>query len=353
MYFLPCKSLPYWQMFDESLLITFNLAVFLRIMHIIFLFNAEIFMRLIRGFYNLPRQFKTQGCALTIGNFDGVHLGHQKILAHLREKAKDLHLPMVVMLFEPQPSEYFLGEKAPARLMRLRDKLHYLAEEGVDYVFCVKFNRTFAQLTAEQFVSELLVEKLNVKFLSIGDDFRFGAKRQGDFSLLQLVGKQAGFTVEDNRSFCLDAQRISSTAIRQALAENDLALAKKLLGRPYQVCGRVVHGNKLGRTIGFPTANIHLHRQVNPVKGVYAVQVQLKDICVKGVANIGKRPTINGLKQLLEVHLFDFNENLYGQYLQIEFCHKIREEIKFPSFEALKQQIEQDVLVSKTFFEAT
>ncbi|OZN24049.1 riboflavin biosynthesis protein RibF [Actinobacillus seminis] len=312
-------------------------------------------MQLIRSFQRLPAIFHEQGCALTVGNFDGVHLGHQQILRHLRQKADELALPMVVMLFEPQPREYFLADKAPARLLRLRDKLHYLAQAGVDYVFCIKFNRAFAVQHATDFISDYLVAQLNVKFLSIGDDFRFGAGREGDFALLQQAGKKYGFEVEDNCSLCLDTQRISSTAVRQALAEDNLALAATLLGKPYCIYGRVVHGNKLGRTIGFPTANIRLQRQVNPIKGVYAVKIQLDDgRQFTGVANVGKRPTLNGIKhiQLLEVHLFNFSQNLYGQSLQIEFCHKLRNEIKFASFEALKQQIEQDVIVAKAYFAA-
>ena len=306
-------------------------------------------MQLIRGLHNT--QPYLSGCALTIGNFDGVHLGHQAILRHLRQKANVLNLPMAVMLFEPQPREYFMGDKAPARLMRLRDKLHYLAQAGVDVVIVAKFDRTFANLPAEQFIEDWLVRKLNVKFLSIGDDFKFGAKRLGNFAMLQQAGKQFGFEVEDSRTFCLDELRISSTAIREALAKDDLQHAQNLLGKPYRIFGRVIHGNKLGRTIGFPTANVRLHRQVNPVKGVYAVKVRLKSGEIfDGVANMGKRPTINGTIQLLEVHLFDFSENIYGQMVEVEFCHKIRDEIKFPSFEALKAQIEQDVKTAKAFF---
>ncbi|TYA51306.1 bifunctional riboflavin kinase/FAD synthetase [Aggregatibacter actinomycetemcomitans] len=307
-------------------------------------------MQLIRGLGNLPQNL--HACALTIGNFDGVHLGHQAILRHLREKADELHLPMVVMLFEPQPREYFCGEDAPARLMRLRDKLHYLKQAGVDIVIVAKFDRTFAALPAQQFIEDWLVRKLKVKFLSIGDDFKFSAKRQGNFAMLQQAGEQFGFTVEDNRSFCLDELRISSTAIRLALANDDLPLAKKLLGHPYRILGRVIHGNELGRTIGFPTANIRLHRQVNPVKGVYAVKVRLKSgAFFNGVANIGTRPTINGVNQLLETHLFDFQGDLYRQWLEVELCHKIRNEMKFPSFDALKAQIAQDVATAKKVFE--
>ncbi|MFZ7136216.1 bifunctional riboflavin kinase/FAD synthetase [Avibacterium avium] len=307
-------------------------------------------MRLLRGLNHLPPALQ-QGCALTIGNFDGVHLGHQAVLRHLREKVTALSLPMVVMLFEPQPSEYFMGDKAPPRLMRLRDKLSALADLGVDYVVRIKFDRAFASLSAEQFIQEYLVQRLKVKFLSIGDDFRFGAGRQGDFALLQQAGEKYGFTVEDNCSFQLNEQRISSTAIRQALAEDDLAHAQQLLGKPYCIYGRVVQGNKLGRTIGFPTANIRLQRQVNPVKGVYAVKAKLPNGAeYEGVANIGRRPTINGVKQLLEVHLFDFKGDLYGQALQVMLCHKIRDEVKFPSFDDLKAQIAKDVEVAKDYF---
>ena len=306
-------------------------------------------MQLIRGLGNLPQNL--HACALTIGNFDGVHLGHQAILRHLRTKADELHLPMVVMLFEPQPREYFCTENAPARLMRLRDKLRYLKQAGVDMVIVAKFDRTFADLPAQQFIEDWLVRKLNVKFLSIGDDFKFGAKRQGNFALLQQAGEQFGFVVEDSRSFCLNELRISSTAIREALANDDLTLAEKLLGRPYRILGRVIHGNQLGRTIGFPTANIRLHRQVNPVKGVYAVKVRLKSgAFFNGVANIGTRPTINGVNQLLEAHLFDFQGDLYGEWLDVELCHKIRNEMKFPSFEDLKAQIAQDVETAKNVF---
>ncbi|MGQ0286436.1 bifunctional riboflavin kinase/FAD synthetase [Pasteurellaceae bacterium 22721_9_1] len=308
-------------------------------------------MQLIRGIRQIPSDFPA--CALTIGNFDGVHLGHQAILRHLTQKAKTLNLPTAVMIFEPQPREYFLGEKAPARLMRLRDKLHYLQQAGVDYVICAKFDRTFAEQTAQAFIDTLLVEKLKVKFLSIGDDFHFGAMRQGNFVLLQEVGNKYGFEVENNRTFCLNELRVSSTAIREALADNQLAQAQTLLGRPYRIWGKVIHGKKLGRTIGFPTANIRLQRQVTPIKGVYAVQVILKNgLLVQGVANIGLRPTVNGVRQLLEVHLFDFNQNLYGENIQVEFCHKLRDEMKFPSLEALKEQIQQDEREARQWFES-
>ncbi|MCK3658418.1 bifunctional riboflavin kinase/FMN adenylyltransferase [Pasteurellaceae bacterium Pebbles2] len=306
-------------------------------------------MQLIRGIDAIPNDFPA--CALTVGNFDGVHLGHQAILHHLKQKAQALNLPTAVMIFEPQPREYFMGENAPARLMRLRDKLHYLRQANIDYVICIKFDRTFAEISAQDFIAELLVKKLHVAFLSLGDDFHFGKHRQGNFAMLTQAAQHFDFEVENNRSFCHQQQRVSSTAIRHALAQDRLDDAQALLGRPYRIWGKVVHGQKLGRTIGFPTANIRLQRQVNPVKGVYAVRVELNCGAIfNGIANIGQRPTVSGAKQLLEVHLFDFNQNLYGKNIQVEFCHKLRDEIKFPSLDALKVQIQQDEQNARQYF---
>lgn len=222
-------------------------------------------MKLIRGIHNLSQA--PHGCVLTIGNFDGVHRGHQALLQRLREEGRQRGLPVVVMIFEPQPLELFAADKAPARLTRLREKLGYLAESGVDYVLCVRFDRRFAALTAQDFISELLVRRLGVQFLAVGDDFRFGAGRQGDFLLLQKAGAEYGFDVTSTQTFCEGGVRISSTAVRQALADDDLLLAETLLGHPFSISGRVVHGDELGRTIGFPTANLPLRRQVSPVKG--------------------------------------------------------------------------------------
>lgn len=228
-------------------------------------------MELIRGIHNI--RARHHGCVLTIGNFDGVHRGHQALLEQLKREGQRLDLPVMVMIFEPQPLELFAADKAPARLTRLRDKARYLAEAGVDYLLCVKFDPRFAANTAQAFVAQLLVEKLGVKFLTVGDDFRFGAGRQGDFQLLQQAGAEFGFDVISTDSFCDGGLRISSTAIRQALHDDDLVLAETLLGHPYSISGRVVHGDELGRTIGFPTANLPLKRLVAPVKGVYAVDV--------------------------------------------------------------------------------
>lgn len=314
-------------------------------------------MQLIQGVHNLTNRPEfQQGCVLAIGNFDGVHLGHQQILQRLCEKSAQLGLPSVVMIFEPQPREFFAApqkqQPAPARLMRLRDKLTAFKQVKIDFVLCVRFNQAFAAQSPQQFIQDLLIDKLHIRYLSVGDDFRFGAKRQGDFQTLQQAGEQFGFEVENSVSHCLDGVRISSSLIRQALQTDQLTLAQKLLGKPYAIQGRVVHGNKLGRTIGFPTANILLNRRVTPIQGVYAVQVEIDQGLFNGIANVGNRPTINGVKPLLEVHLFDFAQSIYGQRIEVRFLHKIRAETKFANFEALKQQIEQDVQQVKHFFGA-
>lgn len=314
-------------------------------------------MQLIRGVHNLKHVSALQGgCVLAIGNFDGVHLGHQQILARLVEKSHELNLPSVVMLFEPQPREFFAKKMdnptaSPARLMRLRDKLFALTHAGVDYVLCVQFNQAFSVLSPENFIQQLLVEKLNVKYLSVGDDFHFGAKRAGNFATLQAAGTQFGFLVENSHSHKLGAERISSSFIRNALASDDLALVEKLLGKPYSIRGRIAHGNKLGRTIGFPTANIMLNRLVTPLQGVYAVSVETPQGRFNGIANVGNRPTINGTKPLLEVHIFDFSGDLYGKAVAVDFLHKVRNETKFENFDALKLQIEKDVAEVKAYFQ--
>jgi riboflavin kinase / FMN adenylyltransferase len=306
-------------------------------------------MKFIRGIYNLTQQHR--GCVLTIGNFDGFHRGHQALMAELVEEGRKRQLPVIVMLFEPQPLELFAGDKAPARLMRLREKLKYLKQAGVDAVLCVRFDRRFAAHSAQSFISELLVEKLNVKFLAVGDDFRFGAGRQGDFLLLQKAGVEYGFDVISTQTFCDGGKRISSTAVRQALAQDDFVQAQALLGHPFSISGRVVHGDALGRTIGFPTANLPLRRTVTPVKGVFAVEVLgLGEQPIPGVANIGTRPTVKGLRQQLEVHLLDTHMNLYGRHIDVVLKQKIRDEQRFASLDALKEQIAKDVVTARQFF---
>lgn len=306
-------------------------------------------MELIRGLHNLaPRH---RGCVATIGNFDGVHLGHQAVIGQLAERAQALELPTLVMLFEPQPEEFFRPGKAPPRLTRFREKWLALRRYSVDRVLCVRFNAPFANMEPETFVRRVLVQGLNVRYLVVGDDFRFGKNRRGDFAFLQKAGEQQGFHVVNMHTVSIDGHRVSSTRIRRALASGDLTMAEKLLGRPYRMSGRVAHGNKLGQRLGMPTANIHLHRKLTPVSGVYVVEVfGLETEPLAGVANVGTRPTVNETRTLLEIHLFDFNERIYGRYLNVNFLHKLRDEEKFDSLEALKRQMHLDAENARAFF---
>ncbi|CAM4254587.1 bifunctional riboflavin kinase/FAD synthetase [Pseudoalteromonas byunsanensis] len=305
-------------------------------------------MQLIRGIHNIrPHHF---GCVLTIGNFDGVHLGHVEVLKGLKQDAQLYGLPSTVMLFEPQPQEFFAKEKAPARLTRLRDKLVLLSKLGIDRVICVSFNAKFASQQAESFIEQVLINKLGVKALTVGDDFRFGRARQGDFTMLQRLGKVHGMHVKSTESFRRDDHRVSSTLIRQALSEGELDKAHQMLGHTYSISGRVIHGWKKGRELGFRTANIALKRQVNPVRGVFAVRATVAAVQYNGVANVGNKPTLNGTKALLEVHLFDFNQDVYGHFMQVELIKKLRNEQKFDTLEQLTAQISEDVAAAKQCF---
>lgn len=297
-------------------------------------------MQLVRGIHNI--QLNDHGCVLTIGNFDGVHLGHQQVIKALVNKAKSLSCVAAVLVFEPQPQELFSPETAPARLCRLRDKYNLLAKLGVQRLICVNFSAKFANQSAQYFIENLLVNKLGIKHLIVGDDFRFGKNRTGNFSMLRQAGEKYGFDVSDTASYKMADCRISSTAIRQALEQDDLMSVKQMLGREYSIIGRVFHGDKRGRQLGFPTANVLLKRRVSPLSGVFAVIVKTNNGEFKGVANIGARPTINGVRQQLEVHIFDFDENLYGQCIEVVVKKKLRPVIKFDSLEALTAQIHQD-----------
>lgn len=300
---------------------------------------------------------------MTIGNFDGVHLGHLAILNQLKQAADDRNIASCIMSFEPLPQEYFSPQNAPPRLYRIRDKWRALngcqnngqnhdpKSNQIDYFLCCKFNRALASLSAEEFIHKILLQQLNVKYCLVGDDFRFGHHRLGDFETLKAAGKQHGFEVYNSPSHCFNDARVSSTRIRQALMDDQLQLASDMLGRPYQICGCVAHGDKRGRTIGFPTANIKLHRHSTAVNGVYAVSLQNEQgLCFEGVANIGKRPTVDGQNLQLEVHLFDFNDEIYGQQVCVEFKQKIRSEKRFDSFDELKQQIIHDSKQAKDYF---
>jgi riboflavin kinase/FMN adenylyltransferase len=306
-------------------------------------------MQLIRGLHNLTPALR--GCAATIGNFDGVHLGHQAVLGQLAERAADLGLPAAVIIFEPQPQEYFTPEQAPPRLTRFREKIAALRRYSVDRVLCLRFDRAFAELTAEEFVRRVLIDGLGVRYLVVGDDFRFGKGRSGDFDYLVEAGRRAGFQVAHMHSFALGGARVSSTRIREALRAGDLVAAEQMLGRSYRMLGRIAHGDKRGRTIGFPTANLFLHRRNTPVQGVFAVEMYGLDTePLQGVANVGTRPTVDGTRSLLEVHLFDFSGDIYGRHVAVDFLHKIRAEKKFASFDELKAQIEQDARQAREFF---
>lgn len=304
-------------------------------------------MELVRGLHNLRSDHR--GCVATIGNFDGVHLGHQSVFRHLMEKGAELRLPTTVVTFEPQPREFFQAATAPARLTRLREKLEAIQDVGVERVVVLEFNKRLAAMPAKRFVEELLVDGLGTCFLSVGDDFRFGQGRQGDYELLQQMGKLHGFEVENMNTYRLDADRVSSTRIRELLTLGDFETANQYLGRPYRICGRVGHGDKRGRDIGYPTLNLNLHRRVSPLHGVYAVRVEgLAPAALPGVANIGVRPTVEGdLRYLLEVHLFDFARSVYGEHVSVEFVRKLRDEQRFEDFSALRQQIHLDAQTAR------
>jgi len=313
-------------------------------------------MRLIRGLHNLHASASRddalfeKGCVATIGNFDGIHRGHRIIIDQVREKAHALGVPAVVMIFEPQPREYFQGWDAPPRVMRFREKVEMLGRLGVDVVVCLQFNRRLRELSAMDFIQQVIERGLHARHLVVGDDFRFGCDRAGDFTLLQQVGHQEGFGVEHTRTVVRGGRRVSSTWVRDALAADDLAQAAELLGRPYGIAGRVVHGRKLGRQIGAATANILLGPQKPPLNGVYVVQVRLGDGArYEGVANIGLRPTVDGKRPSLEVHLFDFAGTLYGRRIEVLFLHPLRDEERFPDIETLQRQIAVDIEQARTW----
>ncbi|MCI0667846.1 MAG: bifunctional riboflavin kinase/FAD synthetase [Methylococcaceae bacterium] len=304
-------------------------------------------MQVIRGLINLRKL--EQGCALTIGNFDGVHRGHQAVISKLAEKALELNLPVVVMLFEPQPLEYFRPEETPARLSRLRDKVLLLRQLQVHYLLILRFNCALSRLSPAEFVQQILVDGLNTKYLVVGDDFRFGYGRSGDYESLLSLAAQFGFTVESTGSHSVGGERVSSTLIRDALAAGDLDSAKRFLGRPFSINGKVIPGKQNGRAIGFPTANIAILRKNPPVRGVFAVTMSgFRDREWAGVANVGVRPTFGGDPVFfLEVHLFDFEWDLYGSHVEVHFHEKIRDEIRFNSLDELKQRIGQDVVLAR------
>lgn len=306
-------------------------------------------MEVIRGLINLkPRH---RGCVVTIGNFDGVHLGHQAILKQVRDKAVELGVRSMLICFEPQPQEFFDEFNAPARLTRFREKVELLETLGIDLVLCLKFDEKTRSMSAERFL-ELLVTDIDVKALFVGDDFRFGHDRSGDFSTLQAAGKKYGFAVTDQHALTFEHIRVSSTRIRACLAAGEFEDAEAMLGHPYSISGKVVYGRQLGRQLDAPTANLQLHRYRAPIEGVYAVEIAGLDQLYQGVANVGVRPTLNEvtLKPILEVHIFDFARDIYGRRVEVIFRRKIRPELKFDGLEALKSAIQRDIRHAKVYF---
>jgi len=306
-------------------------------------------MELIRDLHNLKSVHRP--CVATIGNFDGVHQGHQVIIRQLQRHARETGLPAVVITFEPQPMEYFAPEAAPARLTAFREKLELFTQFDVDRVFCLRFAHALATLPAQRFVEDLLVARLGVRRIIVGDDFRFGKGRAGDFGLLEKLGREHGFDAIPTETFYLEGERVSSSRIRAHLAAGEFDRAALLLGRPYYISGRVLHGDKRGTGLGFPTANLLLKRKKSPLSGVFAVTVHgLGESVYEGVASIGTRPVFGGTTELLEVHLFDFNERLYGRRIRVEFMQYLRPERNFDSPDALVTQMHEDARQARTYF---
>lgn len=290
--------------------------------------------------------------ALTIGNFDGVHLGHQAMLARLGELARGAQLMPCAMTFEPHPREFFAPDQAPTRLTSLREKLELLAARGIERCYLCRFDFRLAQVTAEEFIDRILVRGLGVRRLLVGDDFRFGARRAGDLALLRANSARCGYEVEAMGSITLDGERVSSTAVRDALARGELARAERLLGRRYSISGRVVRGDGLGRKLGFPTANVPVRHNRAPLSGIFAVEVAgVTEAPVRGVASLGVRSTVKSDGEpVLETYLFDYSGDLYGRHVRVDFVHKFRDEQKFADLAALTRQIAADADAARAFF---
>jgi len=310
------------------------------------LYNPRL-MQILRSLHSSD----ARPCAVTIGNFDGVHRGHQSLLHELQQAAQMRGLQTAVVTFEPHPREFFTPQKAPVRLTSLREKLELFRAAGIDRVHVCRFNAMFARKTADEFI-HALHDDLHAKYVLIGDDFRFGSGRSGDFALMRQIGAQRGFEVAAVHSVLHDSVRISSTAIRAALAAGKLDVARDYLGRPYSISGRVVHGDGMGRKLGFPTANVQMKHNLPPLTGIYVVEAHSDGIGVlQGVASLGVRPTVHhDARHVLEVHLFEFAQQIYGKHLRVEFLHKLRDEEKYPNLEALTQQIARDVNNAKQWF---
>jgi len=329
-------------------------------------------MQIVRNLMNFKSPHHDgAGTIVTIGNYDGIHLGHQAILKKVRALATKLSLPSIVVTFAPSPREYFTHSPLPQRLMSWREKILTLRNYNLDQLLLIRFNQQFAQLSPIAFIHDILVRRLNARYIVVGDDFVFGYQSSGNIQLLKTYSVQLGFNVSTVPTYRMDHHRISSSLIRQALLNDNLKTAQKFLGHHYNIIGRVIKGNQLGRNIDFPTANIHISPKIITLTGVYAVKIwrfigrqpslqpsSQRPQALYGIANIGFRPTIQNIQntlttkpiRLLECHIFDFQENIYGEILKIEFIHKLRDEQKFANFTLLQQQIKRDVIAAKKYF---
>ncbi len=315
-------------------------------------------MELIRSLHNLRQHHRK--CVATIGNFDGIHLGHRAIISQLKEIARKHDLPTAIIIFEPQPQEYFSPDNAPARLTSLREKIKEMKRLAVDRLICLRFNSELASLSPREFVERLLIEGLDIRHLVVGDDFRFGKNRQGDYATLEKMAYEFGYELEHTNTCSFEGERISSTRIRQALANDDLNLARELLGREYAISGRVVHGDKRGKSLGFPTANMELHRLHSPVTGVYVTRVHVTrdhgggrgivESSHPAVTSIGTRPMFDGEGMRLETHILDFDETLYAKHIQVVFLKKLRPEENFSNVKDLIKAIETDSENARQYF---
>jgi riboflavin kinase/FMN adenylyltransferase len=311
-------------------------------------------MRLVRHIDDLPFDDLARGSVVTIGAYDGLHLGHEQLLARVKAAANEQGLPSVVMSFEPTPKEYFSSSKPPARLMRFREKYEALADHGIDIFYCPRFDARMRDIAADAFIRRILVHGLCARHVVIGDDFRFAAKREGRLEHLQRAGAALGYTVEQVASVIVNDVRVSSTAIREALWDGKVADATAFLGRPYRMSGKVVMGEKLGRTLGFPTANVDLRRKQSAVMGIFAVRVNGLDGAARdAVASVGTRPTFDGTKPLLEVHIFDFDEDIYGKYIHVDFIARLRSEEKYDDVDELVAQMHRDADNARSILAAT
>jgi riboflavin kinase / FMN adenylyltransferase len=308
-------------------------------------------MELIRGVHNIkPRH---RGCVASVGNFDGLHLGHQAVLNQLLDAASSRQLPSMAIIFEPQPAEYFHPAGQPPRLCALREKLILLHGFGIDRVCVVRFDEHFAAQAAEEFATNTLVNGLGIRELIIGDDFKFGSARGGDFFALREFGERYGFSVRRTPSHILNGERVSSTAVRQKLIDGDVGGAEAMLGRRYFIAGRVVHGQHRGRGMGFPTVNLNLNRRRAPLNGIFASYVLgLDEAPLPSVTYVGSRPVIDDPTYVLETHIFDFDADCYGRHLRVEFVAKLRDDLPFESFEKLRRQIAIDCEAAREVLQA-